>query len=538
MATKKASARKASTRTRRAAGGDAGPLPRVVYAQASPRSVGGVSLFDASLVTADTVDAFTSDAAVIRAAVDRLNQAGFQVLQVSPTTINIAGPPALYQRAFRTRLQTVEREVIKPGARRDTATFVDSPDTTAPGLIDTSGTPFADVLEGVAIEEPVYWMADAHAPNPAYWYLDVPGDVSLALNADAAHRAGVTGAGVDVMMVDSGWFEHPYFIRRGYRYAPVALGPSATDPTEDANGHGTAESANVFAVAPDVNFRMVKVNFVNSTGAFNTAVSLAPDVISCSWGSDVCSGPLSAANLALAAAIAAAVAAGIVVVVSAGNGHAGFPGQHPDVISAGGVFRHPDGTLEASNYASGFASSVYPGRNCPDVSGLVGMRPRAAYIMLPLPPGCAIDVGLAGGTHPAGDETTGNDGWAAISGTSAAAPQIAGACALVKQACPRLTPADVRAVLQETAVDVSGGSANAVCGLSQPAATGPDLATGHGLVDAHKAVLAAKIRCLPVVEPTPPAGPESPGVAPAPGLTGRDIAALERLLERSRGLGL
>jgi hypothetical protein len=96
----------------------------------------------------------------------------------------------------------------------------------------------------------------------------------------------------------------------------------------------------------------------------------------------------------------------------------------------------------------------------------------------------------------------------------------------------------VRAVLQETAVDVSGGSANAVCGLSQPAATGPDLATGHGLVDAHKAVLAAKIRCLPVVEPTPPAGPESPGVAPAPGLTGRDIAALERLLERSRGLGL
>jgi subtilisin family serine protease len=208
------------------------------------------------------------------------------------------------------------------------------------------------------------------------------------------------------------------------------------------------------------------------------------------------------------------------------------------VISAGGVFRHPDGTLEASNYASGFASSVYPGRNCPDVSGLVGMRPRAAYIMLPLPPGCAIDVGLAGGTHPAGDETTGNDGWAAISGTSAAAPQIAGACALVKQACPRLTPAEVRAVLQETAVDVSGGSANAVCGLSQPAATGPDLATGHGLVDAHKAVLAAKIRCLPVVEPTPPAGPESPGVAPAPGLTGRDIAALERLLARSRGLGL
>ena len=37
-----------------------------------------------------------------------------------------------------------------------------------------------------------------------------------------------------------------------------------------------------------------------------------------------------------------------------------------------------------------------------------------------------IDVGNAGGTHPNGDETANNDGWAAFSGTSAAAPQLAG----------------------------------------------------------------------------------------------------------------
>ena len=42
-------------------------------------------------------------------------------------------------------------------------------------------------------------------------------------------------------------------------------------------------------------------------------------------------GPLSAADNALAAAIALAVARGIIVVFSAGNGHFGFPGQHPDV---------------------------------------------------------------------------------------------------------------------------------------------------------------------------------------------------------------
>src|SRR3712207_8181712 len=51
------------------------------------------------------------------------------VLQLSPTTINIAGPPALYERVFRTRLQAEERPVIKEQGREDTATFVEAPET-------------------------------------------------------------------------------------------------------------------------------------------------------------------------------------------------------------------------------------------------------------------------------------------------------------------------------------------------------------------------------------------------------------------------
>ena len=112
----------------------------------------------------------------------------------------------------------------------------------------------------------------------------------------------------------------------------------------------------------------------------------------------------------------------------------------PDVVAVGGVFMDRDGSMRASDYASGFMSNVYPGRRVPDVSGLVGMRPKAIYIMLPLSEGAAIDVGNAGGTHPNGDETPNNDGWAAFSGTSASCPQVAGVCALIKQACPRLTP--------------------------------------------------------------------------------------------------
>jgi subtilisin family serine protease len=499
-------------------------MPPVVYAQASPRSIGGVSMFDMSTpIDAENVVAFTSEDQVTSSAVFQLQAAGFEVLQVSPTSINIAAPASTYEQAFGCTLFTEDREVIKAGAREDVAQFVDCRETDRPGLVPTSGSSFADVLEGVAIEEPVYFMApNALAPLESYHHLRVPGDVSLGLNADRAHRSGVTGKGVKVVMVDSGWEAHPYFVQRGYRYSPTVLGPSATNVAVDENGHGTAESANLFAAAPDVDFTMVKVNFVNSTGAFNAGVGLSPHIISCSWGSSVRNPPLSAANQALAAAIAAAVAGGIVVVFSAGNGHFGFPGQHPDVISAGGTFMQLDGSTQASNYSSGFASAVYPGRRVPDVTGLVGQRPRAAYIMLPLPQGCAIDVDLAsGGAHPNGDETTGNDGWSAISGTSAAAPQLAGVSALIKQACPRLRPAEVRDILKSTARDVTTGNCHPSTG-GNPATAGPDLATGHGLVDAHKAVLVAKVRCLGPIRPpiriTPPVG-VTPIVIPPIGVT-------------------
>ena len=224
--------------------------------------------------------------------------------------------------------------------------------------------------------------------------------------------------------------------------------------------------------------------------------ALAPDIITCSWGFSIQNGPLSAAQQALAAAIAAAVASGIVVVFSAGNGHWGFPGQHPDVISAGGVFMDVNQGMQASDYASGFMSNIYPGRRVPDVSGLVGMRPGAQYIMLPVESGDEIDTDLAGGTHPNGDETATNDGWAAFSGTSAAAPQIAGVAALIKQACPRLTPAEVKDVLMTTARDVTAGRNHP--NFNNLAVAGPDTATGNGLVDATAAVLVAKLRCIAI----------------------------------------
>lgn len=499
-------------------------MPPVVYAEASVRSVGGVSLFETSrLVTSETVANFYSESQLVISAVERLRIEGFEVLYVGDTTLTIAAPAEVYKRVFKTKIIAEERDVIKEFGEVTTATFLECPDTPIPGLVSTEKSPLADLLEGVALNEPVYYFASAFPPSVKYWHLDVPADVSLGMNADHAHRAGFTGRGIKVVMVDSGWYRHPFFVQRGYRSTSVVLGPAATDPDHDEHGHGTGESANVFAVAPDVTFTMVKINFVNSIGAFNAAVALNPVIISCSWGSSKMNPPLSASDQALAAAIANAVRQGIIVVFSAGNGHWGFPGQHPDVISAGGVYMHPDGSFEATPYASGFASNIYPGRKVPDVCGLVGLPPRAQYIMLPVEPNDYLDSSLSGGAHPNGDETVNNDGWAAFSGTSAAAPQLAGVCALMKQACSRLSPGQVRDILKKTARDITAGNCSPSTG-GHPAIPGPDLATGSGLADAFRATLIARFRCIirPPITPVPP--------TPSEGVTEEEMQVLEDMI--------
>ncbi len=530
-ATTKPAAEVARPASRRGRARAASEMPDRIFAIASPRSIGGVSMFTRGLLAdAENVGNFASDLDDVQRAAAMLQDAGFEVLQATEFMINFSGSRTRYERAFNTRLVAEERETMKSSGRIELATFIDCPDTDVDGLIETTGTPFADLIEGVAIESPRYLMAPSiFPPRKAYWHLTVPGDVSVGCNADRAHRGGTTGSGIRIAMVDTGFYRHPFFDSRGYRVAAVTLGPGATLPLKDEVGHGTGESANIFAVAPDIELLPVKAAngtvLVNTAGAFNAAVALSPHIITNSWGSSRQNGPLSAADQALAAAIAAAVASGIIVVFSAGNGHWGFPGQHPDVISAGGVFMLPDGSTRASDYASGFMSNVYPGRRVPDLSGLVGMLPRAKYIMLPLEAGDEIDATGAGGTHPNGDETATNDGWATFSGTSAAAPQLAGAAALVKQACPRLTPAEVKDVLMRTSRDVTTGTNHPNFGNT--AIVGPDTATGNGIVDAHRAVLTAKLRCIVVplrplipllplipINPLPPIRPVLPPLQP------------------------
>jgi serine protease AprX len=463
-----------------------------VVAAVSPRSKGGVSLFETTApITADNVDAFRSEDAVIAAASDELRKLGFRVLHVSSTTISIGGPRTLFQQVFGVELVKEKKKVLHDHE----VDFFTAPQAPAKQLLQPPA-PLTNLIEGVALAEPPIFFESPVPPlvlpDPAaYRYLLVPDDVALVLKATQVHKQGSTGLGIKVAMPDTGHYTHPFFARHGYRVDAVILGPGATNPSQDEFGHGTGESANIFANAPDAELIPVKMGS-DTTGALNAAVTASPKVITNSWGYDIDLAPavLDPYLKTLEAAVANAVANGIVVCFSAGNGHHSFPGSHPDVISVGGVMvNYPNLDFEASSYASSFDSSLYPGRHVPDLCGLVGrnVNGRAPLHMLPIQPGCTIDTELAApsaGGGPA-DGTAPNDGWALFSGTSAASPQVAGIVALMLQKDPALTPAQVKAHLKDTATDVAAGNS----AMGDPAGPGPDAATGAGLVNAKWAWL-------------------------------------------------
>lgn len=157
--------------------------------------------------------------------------------------------------------------------------------------------------------------------------------------------------------------------------------------------------------------------------------------------------------------------AGIVILFSAGNEGPGAStiGRPPDratndyrTFSVGAVDANTTGWPIAS------FSSRGPSYCTPD--GSAAIKPEVVA------PGVDIRSSVPGGGY--------QSGW---SGTSMASPHVNGTVALMRQACPDLTPAEIKQILFDTAVDLGS--------------TGEDNDYGWGMIDAYAAVQEALSMC-------------------------------------------
>jgi len=414
-------------------------------------------------------------------AAKRCGSLGFRVLRVGRYSVTVSGPANLIRELLGVELGVFAKPRMDavPSVRAFAGAMTQPRPSdlyVAPVQSLTVPAQAEEIHDYVFIPPPI--LFESPDPPPGLPYHHVPLDrIPQLLNVPAL----ATGDGVKVAVVDTGFYKHPYYSKRGLQYKPVATNTSP-NPENDINGHGTAIAANVFSTASKGEVLGFQSSGTNPA-ALEDAGDSEADIISCSWGwNQEQSFPV------LELTINDILEEGKIVLFAAGNGHFAWPGSMPGIISVGGVFFDENSELQASTFASGFQSSLYPGRRVPDISGLCGKGPKGIYIPLPCPPGSEMDKANSGPVFPPGDTTVEGDGWTVASGTSSATPQIAGVIALLVAKARakgiKLDCARVKSILEQSATAVEKGR-NA---FGFPATGNPNVAVGFGLVNATAAL--------------------------------------------------
>lgn len=420
---------------------------------------------------------------------DHCQRLNLKVISQRPgPTMAVAGDRDVIQRMLNQAIATTQRRMAV-GSCSLVATDCTVPEDTR--ITERTLQPLVSELTFPV--RPHYWQVSAFPPRVPYYHIHVPQDIARLLGVQDLHAAGLTGQGVRVAMIDTGFFRaHPYYntplIHSGRSLNITTHGVQglpASNPDMDEYGHGTGIATNVLAVAPACDFHHIKDDG-DPLAAFDIARAIGAQVITCSWGwpedyvrqewTQNPNGNNARYLRLLEQAIRDAVNDGLVVLFASGNGPlpGSWPSGLPEVVSVGGALIEANGNLRASSYATSFISQLYPNRRCPNVCGLVGPGPYGLLIMMPTQPNNQLD-----GEFSAVDGTQLADGWLVASGTSSATPQVAGMVALLLQANGAMTPAQIRTALQDMAVGVNQGtSASGHLATVQR----PNLATGYGLV--------------------------------------------------------
>ncbi len=321
------------------------------------------------------------------------------------------------------------------------------------------------------------------------------------INAHLLWQLGITGQGRLVMGHDTGVYPNHPALNHKWRGNHVPANQAWFDPgggttlPNDCDSHGSHTVGTMVGWSPTtgdtigvaIGAQWIAAKTIcssphtsNSIAAFQWAlnpdgnpstINDMPDVINCSWWDPNITDQCDPSNI-YRTTLLALEAAGIAVVFSAGNNGPGVSTiTAPKNINANKTLIFSVGAISGSSYLSGsndpVASFSSRGPSTCGGTGSLLIKPEVSA------PGVSV--------RSSGTAT----GYSLKSGTSMAAPHVAGAVALLKQAAPNLTGRQILEALYYSSKDL---------GVS-----GEDNNYGMGLIDVYAAYL-----LLAVPDTTPP----------------------------------